>query len=188
MKESIYLVGQISVDVPESYEWRKNVRRVFGTNRSFEIIDPCNNGFNQEVLKLSGQDSDRSRVYRTKGINLLVPKDRSYVERSTMGIANMNYYDSKKLIVGSFFELAWYYDSPEKSVIGIFNGDPTKDFVCNHPFVKRAVDIWVKDEWEACEYAIHYFQNVFTEQPSFEETRTLMARLKDLRCVEEGGN
>lgn len=173
MKEVIYLIGQISVDKPESYEWRKNVRRVFGTNGNFEIIDPCNNGFNQAVLANAGGDPKRLKVYKTRGTELLVPKDYSYVRRSTMAFANMNHYDIRKPIIGTFFELSWYYQSPEKTVIGIFDGDPKNDVNCNHPFVRQAVDIWVKDEWVASKLAKHYYEEVFNETPTFEEARFL---------------
>ena len=177
MKESVYLVGQISVDGERSYKWRKNVRRVFGANENWEIIDPCNNGFNRSVLANHGGDQHRIKVYKTAGIDLLVPKDYSYVSRSTMAMANMNHYDPKKPIIGSAFELAWYWQM-QKTVIGIFDGDPTEDVHCNHPFVKAAVTTWVKDEWEACEVAVHYFQDVFNEKPSFEEARMLQERLE----------
>ena len=180
MKEIVYLIGQISVDKKESYEWRKNVRRSFGGNTNWEIIDPCNNGFNQAVLDNAGGDPTRLKVYKTQGIELLVPKDYSYVKRSTMGFCNMNHYDTKKPVIGTMFELAWYYDNPQKTVIGIFDGNPEEDVNCNHPFVRAAVDVWVKDEWECCELAMHYYQDVFKEQPTFEETRTLMERIE--RC------
>lgn len=178
MKEIIYLIGQISVDKPESYEWRKNVRRAFGTSPTFEVIDPCNNGFNQAVLANAGGDPKRLKVYKTKGTELLVPKDFSYVQRSTMAFANMNTYDEKKPIIGTCFELAWYYTSPVKTVIGIFNGDPKNDVICNHPFVRETVDIWVQDEWQACKIAKHFYEDVITEQPTFEETRFLEQAVK----------
>jgi hypothetical protein len=178
MKEIIYLIGQISVDKPKSYEWRKNVRRVFATNEDFEIIDPCNNGFNQAVLANAGGDPKRLKVYKTKGTELLVPKDYSYVQRSTMAFANMNTYDPKKPIIGTCFELAWYYSNPVKTVIGIFNGDPSTDVICNHPFVRESIDIWVKDEWQACKIARHFYEEVFEEKPSFEEARFLEEAVK----------
>ena len=65
MKEIIYLIGQISVDKKESYEWRKNIRRSFGKNPNWEIIDPCNNGFNQQVLKPAGLSYWYLRIIRT---------------------------------------------------------------------------------------------------------------------------
>lgn len=180
MKESIYLIGQISVDAPETYEWRKNVRRCFGANPDWEIIDPCNNGFNRAVLENSGKDPNRLKVYKTNGINLLVPKDYSYVARSTMGICNMNQYDPKKPIIGTCFELAWYWKM-QKTVIGIFKGDPKEDVHCNHPFIKSAITEWVSNEWEACELAVHYFQDVYKEQPTFEEYRELMKRMENYK-------
>ena len=177
MKESIYLIGQISVDDERSYEWRKNVRRIFGANSNWEVIDPCNNGFNRSVLENAGGDDRRLRVYKTAGIDLLVPKDFSYVERSTMGMCNMNHYDPQKPVVGTCFELAWYWEM-QKTVIGIFDGNVDEDVYCNHPFIKSAVTTWVKDEWEACELAIHYFQDVYVEEPSFEEARLLQERIE----------
>jgi len=178
MKEIIYLIGQISVDKTESYKWRKNVRRVFATNDNFEVIDPCNNGFNQAIIANAGGDPKRLKTYKTKGTELLVPKDRSYVARSTMAFANMNTYDSKKPIIGTFFELACYYDNPEKKVIGIFDVKPQEDIICNHPLVRGTVDIWVKDELTACKIAQHYYEDVFNEFPTFEEARFLEGIVK----------
>lgn len=173
MKETVYMIGQISVDAPESYKWRKNLRRIFAKNANFDMIDPCNNGFNQEVLKMGGKDPKRLKVYKTKGINLLVPKDKSFVKRSTMAIANMNQYDPNKAIIGTMFELAWYHDHPEKTVIGIFDGDWETDLNCAHPFVKETVHVWVKDEFEAAKLMQHYYQDVFVDEPTFEETRLM---------------
>lgn len=177
MKESIYLIGQISIDAPITYEWRKNVRRSFAGNPEWEVIDPCNNGFNQTVLANAGKDIHRKVVYKTQGIELLVPKDYSYVARSTMGFCNMNQYDPNKAIIGTCFELAWYFQM-QKSVIGIYDGNPEEDLHCNHPFVKSAVTTWVKNEWEACELALHYFQDAIVESPTFEEARELRKRLE----------
>jgi hypothetical protein len=186
MKETIYLIGQISVDKPESYEWRKNIRRCFAGNPDWQIIDPCNNGFNSMVLKNNGKDEKRLKVYKTKGIELLVPKDCSYVMRSTMAICNMNQYDDKKPIIGTFFELAWYHLNPEKTVIGFYDGNPEDDINCNHPFVKSSVDVWVKNEYEAAKLAYYYYQDAYVDKPTFEEYRMVKEDLDkcDLGKVE----
>jgi len=186
MKERVYLIGQISVDAPETYKWRKNLRRIFANNDNFEMVDPCNNGFNQEVLKMGGKDPHRVKVYKTQGINLLVPKDKSFVQRSTMCIANMNQYDPKKAIIGTMFELAWYHDFPEKTVIGIYDGDWTKDLNCAHPFVQEAVHTWVKDEFEAAKLMQHYYQDAFTDEASFEEARLMQEFMIATRGVISG--
>ena len=90
----------------------------------------------------------------------------------------MNHYDPKKPVIGTMFELAWYYQNPVKTVIGIFDGNPAEDVICNHPFVRQSVDIWVKDEWQACKLARHFYEDVFDEIPSFEEERFLEETVK----------
>lgn len=160
MKDKIYLIGQISVNSVETYEWRRRIRTYFMEDRQFEFIDPCKNEFNQTIAKQysDGSDPDRTKVYKTDGIGLLVPKDKMYVLKSTIAIANMNMYDPEKPMVGTFFELAWYHENNHKAVIGIFDGDPSKDKVCNHPFVKSSINCWVKNEEEACEVLEKYFR------------------------------
>jgi hypothetical protein len=55
------------------------------------------------------------------------------------------------------FELAWYADSRDKAVIGIFDGNHLDDEYCRHPFVRNAVHTWVKTEIDACKIAERYF-------------------------------
>jgi hypothetical protein len=121
--ESIYLVGQISPKFKETYEWRERVRdyfsvkshvRIDGTpnltiyeRQKINIIDPCNNSFNKKVL-----DENRYAITidsRSKGLDLLVSKDLNAVKRSSIAIVNMNHYDINKPMLGSFFELGWYF-------------------------------------------------------------------------------
>ncbi len=150
--EEAYLIGQISAGVPATYLWREHIREYFKHRDTMSLIDPCENAFNQSILKDAklADDPGRFEVYRKFGTDLLVPKDKTYVKQSTMGIANMYHWDTKKPMIGTIFELAWYHDFPEKSVIGIFPGDWKKDIHCNHPFVRSVVDTWVKNEQEAC--------------------------------------
>jgi hypothetical protein len=156
-KNIIYLVGQISIDKIETYNWRQKVVMLLGDNPQFELINPCNNEFNKDVLKKKGTDINRMEVYKTDGVDVIVPKDRTYVENSTMAFANFNIYDNDKPFVGTMFELAWYYDSPSKCVIGIVEGDPKKHILANHPFVRATVDVWVNTVEEACALAKQYF-------------------------------
>jgi len=159
MRDKIYMIGQISVNEPETYNWRQRVKQTFMDSRQFYFIDPCNNEFNKSVQAEygDGSDPDRTKVYTTEGINLLVPKDKMYVMKSTGAIANMNHYDTEKPMIGTMFELAWYHDNNHKAVIGIFKGDRTKDKYCNHPFVSSVVNCWVQDEEEACRVLEKYF-------------------------------
>lgn len=155
MKEIIYLIGQISPTAPESFTWRKNVRKYFEHRVDFEIIDPCQDEFNTQLVE--GNVTERIEIYKEKGIRLIVPRDRLYVLKSSIGLCNLNHYDPKKPIIGTMFELAWYCEMPEKAVIGIFDGNIEDDVICSHPFVSRAIDTWVKNEQEACELIEHYF-------------------------------
>lgn len=155
MRNIIYLVGQISPKFPVTYEWRKYVRQYFYGNDSKYIIDPCSNPFNKDVLKKKeyavGANGNRP------GLNLIVPKDRQYVKMSDIAILNMNQYDPNKPLIGSFFELAWYYDSPEKAVIAF--ADDLSCYDCQHPFVQRSVTSWCNNVEEACELVDEYFIN-----------------------------
>lgn len=151
--ETVYLVGQISPKFEITYSWRQNVIKRFEKIPKIGFINPCANKFNQDVLK--------KKVYavhargRQAGIDLLVPKDRAFVDRSSIGLVNLNQYDPNKPLLGSFFELAWYFDSPQKAVIGF--ADNLNHYLCQHPFVQQAVDVWVNDEYEACDLIERYF-------------------------------
>ncbi len=163
MNELVYLIGQISARKPETHKWRERILTRYSGDPRVDFIDPCSNSFNQEIMKMDKEKVSYTEMFKNiKGTQLLVPKDKSYVTRSTMAIANMNTYDSKKPIIGTFFELAWYIEYPEKTVIGIYGGDREKDLNCNHPFVKEAVNLWVKDDAEACAVLDHYYLKPLT--------------------------
>jgi hypothetical protein len=159
MKELAYLVGQISPKFEVTYQWRKNVIDYFAEAKSghqIDFINPCSNPFNKKVLQKAEYAVQKNK--RSWGIDLLVPKDRSYVKRSTMAIVNMNQYDPKKPLLGSFFELAWYREHPEKAVIGF--ADDLESYMCQHPFVQKTVHTWCNDEYEACQLLEKYFVDV----------------------------
>jgi hypothetical protein len=155
----IYLVGQISAD-PRTYEWRQNiiswVEDVLDSKEEYwgllQVIDPCGNTFNKSLITNHKNDEKNfsALAKETMPLAMLPALDLGYVKRSTMAIVNMNHYTPSRPILGSYFELAWYYALyPDKPVIGIFETDPKKDYQCNHPFVQAAVDIWVHSEQEA---------------------------------------
>lgn len=153
MSERIYLVGQISPKYPITYEWRANIEKELKDRPDIEIINPCDNPFNDKLVK-----EGRYAVTKEKssfGIEVLPAKDYTFCRRSTMAIVNMNQYDPSKPLLGSFFELAWYFTMPEKTVIA-FAKDQT-EYICQHPFVKQAVTTWVNDEYEACYIVNKYF-------------------------------
>jgi hypothetical protein len=151
--ETIYLVGQISPKFEITYKWRKNVRDYYKYKNNIQIIDPCSNPFNKKVLQENSYAVSKER--RVNGIDLLPPKDYTYCKRSSIAIVNMNQYDPDKPLLGSFFELAWYYTMPEKAVIGF--AEDLNQYVCQHPFVKQTVHVWCNDEMQACDLVDRYF-------------------------------
>ena len=72
-----------------------------------------------------------------------------------MAVVNMNHYDVNKPMLGSFFELGWYYTMPEKTVIGF--AKDLNDYQVQHPFVQQAVTVWCGDEYEAADIINGYF-------------------------------
>lgn len=158
MKNVAYLVGQISPKYPITYEWRKDISFLIkaSSELDIEVLNPCSNNWNEDLLcnskyAINGKD-------RSFGMDIIVPKDRMFVKRSTIAIVNLNQYDSDKPLLGSFFELAWYYDSPDKTVIAF--ADDLNSYICQHPFVKQTVTSWCSDQREAYELLLKFFSGV----------------------------
>jgi len=116
MKYIVYLVGQITAN-PETYAWRERVSLYFNTNRNkvdsdIEVINPCNSLFNKNLIDNCRNNSvEYSKWVLKRDPSLLVPKDRRFVKRANVLFVNMNMYSPEKPMLGSFFELAWAYDS-----------------------------------------------------------------------------
>ena len=162
----VYLMGQISIKAPQTYYWRKIFREEFKRDDRFNIIDPCNNYFNQSLLKEAQESKYKhctiKEACKIQGHGIIVPKDRLYVHISDIGIANLNIYDLNKPLIGTMFELAWYLDYPYKTVIGIYDGDK-EDIHIKHPFIQKAVTTWVTKGQEAVELIRDYFGDIFNE-------------------------
>lgn len=153
--ELFYLVGQISPKFPITYDWRNKIEKHFEDEPEIKFINPCSNNFNKKVLEEKRYAVTKDK--RSFGIDLLPSKDKTFVKRSNGAIVNMNQYDPKKPLIGSFFELAWYFNHPEKSVIGF--ADDLNDYQCQHPFVQKAVTVWCDNEEEAAYLLEKYFIN-----------------------------
>lgn len=149
--ETIYLVGQISPKFDETYLWRKRVTEKLRGN--FNIIDPCSNNFNSKLLEDKSYAINGSS--REFGIDVLVPKDLTFVLKADIAIVNLNQYDPKKELLGSYFEMAWLYLHPEKTVIAF--ADNLDSYNCKHPFVYRTVNTWCKNIDEVCYIIEKYF-------------------------------
>jgi hypothetical protein len=151
--ELIYLVGQISPKFEVTYQWRRDIKNHFISEPSIQFIDPCANPFNKKVLEEKEYAISKER--RISAIDVLPPKDYTFCRRSSMAIVNMNHYDKDKPMLGSFFELGWYFTMPEKTVIGF--ADDLNDYQVQHPFVQQAVTTWVHNWKEACYIVEKYF-------------------------------
>ena len=151
-----YLVGQISPKFSITYEWREYVvNEMEMWADEIEFINPCANPFNQKVLKQERYAVTKHK--RSFGIDVLPHKDLTFVLESHIALVNMNQYDPDKPLLGSFFELAWYFLHPEKTVIGF--ADDLNSYLCQHPFVQGAVSTWCQDETEAVYLIKKYFTN-----------------------------
>lgn len=153
MSELIYLVGQISPKFEETYRWRENIIDVFRDRDDINFINPCANKFNSDILNARQFHVNGDK--RIKGVDVLPPKDYTYCKRSTMAVVNMNHYDKDKPMLGSYFELGWYYTMPEKTIIGI--ADELDNYQVQHPFVQQTVDVWCKNEYEVAEIIEYFF-------------------------------
>jgi len=157
-KINVYLIGQITSH-SETYEWRRRVIERFKEHETFRFFDPCNNMFSQSALKVSKGDVESFKKFAAWNSfsSILVPRDMSFVLNSDVAFANLNIYTKDKPLLGTFFELAWYKMHPEKTVIGIFDGDPIESFICQHPFVRSAVHVWTRNEEEAGDILEEFF-------------------------------
>jgi len=156
MSELIYLVGQISPKFEATYQWRRNIENEFEGRSDIKFINPCANPFNQKVLEK--KEYAVTRDFRVDAIDVLPPKDYTFCKRSSMAVVNMNHYDKDKPMLGSFFELGWYYTMPEKTVIGF--AEDLMDYQVRHPFVQQAVTTWCKNEFEVAAILEKYFTTV----------------------------
>lgn len=151
--QTIYLVGQISPKFEITYLWRKYIREYFEYDDYKYIIDPCVNSFNKKILEEKRYAI--SNQYREDGLDVIVPKDLTCVLRSDIAIVNLNQYDNDKELLGSYFEMAWLYLHPEKTVIAF--ADNLESYACKHPFVTQTVNAWCNNEDEACNIIETYF-------------------------------
>lgn len=154
--ELIYLVGQISPKYKATYHWRQKLIEIFGDRKDIQFINPCDNPFNRQVLK--DKEYAVSENHRADAIDVLPSKDYTFCRRSSMAVVNMNHYDVNKPMLGSFFELGWYYTMPEKTVIGF--ADDLNDYQVKHPFVQQAVTTWCYDVEEVADILNRYFTTV----------------------------
>jgi|WetSurSiteA1Bulk_404760.scaffolds.fasta_scaffold01663_2 hypothetical protein len=145
---NVYLVGQISSDV-RTFSWREEIETWLGGNEKFKILNPCAFNYAQRLLTQNTNIEDyKKNVYSSKQVSIIPHRDYDMVLLSHIGIANMDIITPEKPMVGSFFELAWYFEHPEKTVIGI-SKDREKFFHCQSPFVTETIKVWVKDNLEA---------------------------------------
>lgn len=154
--ELIYLVGQISPKYEVTYQWRRNLENEFKDRPDIKFINPCANPFNRQVLKEKEYAITKDR--RIDAIDVLPAKDYTFCKRSSIAIVNMNHYDKNKPMLGTFFELSWYFTMPEKAVIGFAND--LDDYQVQHPFVQQAVTTWCANEYEAAAIVDKYFTKV----------------------------
>ena len=156
IKKTCYLVGQISPKYKQSYAWRDYVvKQMEDYDDQITFINPCANAFNKKLVE-DGKYAVTSKT-RSTGIDILPHKDLQFVLESHIALVNMNQYDPNKPLLGSFFELAWYFIHPEKTVIAF--ADDLNSYMCKHPFVNQAVSVWCNSVEESVYMLQKYFIN-----------------------------
>lgn len=153
-RKMCYLVGQISPKFQVTYDWRDYVVSVAGDH--FDFINPCANAFNKKLV----EEKEYAVTLKTRstGIDILPHKDLSFVLESDIALVNMTQYDPDKPLLGSFFELAWYFMHPEKTVIAF--ADDLNSYLCQHPFVQESVSVWCGSVEESVFMLQKYFVTV----------------------------
>jgi len=153
-KKICYLVGQISPKFKVTYDWREYVIHQMSEYRDqIDFINPCANFFNKKLI----EDGEYAVTLKTRstGIDILPHKDYTFVLESDIALVNMTQYDPKKPLLGSFFELAWYFTHPEKTVIAF--ADDLDSYICQHPFVQETVSVWCDNVEESVFMIQKYF-------------------------------
>jgi len=149
-KHFIYLAGNISND-PRTYEWRETYTQLIA-GPYFEIMDPCDNQFNQDHRGNVAHVKDNPPEY----LGVLMPKDYHMVKIASIMVVNLELWTPEKPMIGTIFELDWarLFFLP---VIGIV-GDGTSPY-CNHIWIKSVLRFGtrVKDVKEAAEVTRYFF-------------------------------
>ena len=65
--KTIYLIGHINPATPETYEWRKEIVDYFDDRKDINIINPCDSGFDDGLLK--GEKEDPENILKYHNVN-----------------------------------------------------------------------------------------------------------------------
>lgn len=164
----VYLCGNISEN-PETYEWRKEVSRLV-TSRSygyttfkFEIIDPCRNTYNQQLLAARHKDGQSFVADAFKIANgarsVLRAKDYGLIKGSNVMIVNLCFSSPGKPMIGTLHELCWAHDIFYIPVIGIIGSpEEAKDNIyATHPWIKECCSVQVATIEDAVDVLFNLF-------------------------------
>lgn len=153
----LYLAGHITgelgtPDVNPTFTWRAEIRDYYKDSNSIRIIDPTFVNWDAQFCKDNPEDNMRAKSYRKATASILLNKSYAAVKRTDVMLLNMNMFGSKSTPQGTLMEAAWGWTFPHITKIGIYNeGAVTKSDICNHPFLKNIVNVWVKNAKQACQ-------------------------------------
>lgn len=159
---SIYLSGNISPD-PRTHEWRSTFKTLLrnsvaaGEAGNINIINPCENLFNQELARLAVEDPLVYMVARTSSQDILPKKDRRLMEKADIMVVNLELADPEKPPIGTTHELCWAADTPGLSVIAITGSKPSIWYT--HPFNRRCINYTCVTVEEAVRTVCKFFVN-----------------------------
>ena len=152
MKHTLYLLGLINTDIPETIAWR--VRAAECLEDTFNVLDPLRG---KHALCCTTVDSGITSS-AASGKSILT-RDYQDVMRSDVILANLQNYGSQRPMVGSMMEMAWAWENrtPVVAICGISSNVYSHDYLMrNHPFVSQIVTEYWGDEMSAFEFLRRY--------------------------------
>jgi hypothetical protein len=159
----IYLGGNISHD-PATYAWRDVFTELCDPHQEIEIVNPCANRYNQEMLK---QVADKE-ITEAEGVKytakareitkgLLPAKDLWLLKTCDINVVNLTLNTPGRPMIGTVFEIAWCRDMFNIPCIGITGGPDFDNAYTVHPFITRALDTEVATVEEAAQIVVRTY-------------------------------
>ena len=147
-RPKIYLAGLISVDYPQSLEWRERVQPTL-EGWGFEVISPM-----RGIKNLKNETIDGGITSSAITSKSIVLRDRRDVLESDVILMHLENFGSPRPLIGTMCEAAWAYDQ-RTPVVAIARAD--NYLMRNHPFLVEFISRYEEDEERALIFIKQYY-------------------------------